>query len=333
MIRLLIRRPPLIVLLALLLAMAPGNSSPARATEVLRAVAAFPPTVDYTASFLRFVAALNDRKTAVRIDYVGGPETIPQTEQAQAVGRGIVDMQYGPASHYTGLVPEGDALVGSRLSAAETRANGGLAALSAIFRQRLGVIILAHFDSGIGFHIYLRKKPPMTASGVDLSGLRLRSQPIYREFFRRLGAVPVSVPAAETYMALGRGMVDGTGWPLIGIDDLGWDKRLTVRIDPPFFQTDLLVIVNARRWDRLSAAARQALTTAAIAYEKTSFNYFQRRLPEEDRRMRDGGMAVLNLTGAARKAYLEAAYDVPWSRLKARDATHYKALEALFRGP
>lgn len=307
-------------------------SGGARSEEVLRAIAAFPTTVDYTRSFIRFIDRINKQGAGVvRIQFLGGPEVIPQPEQADAVRRGVVDMQYGPVSHYTGIVPEGDALVGSRRTVAEVRANGGLDLLTKIYRAKLNVHLLGNFDSGAGFHIYLTDEPRRTPDGgVDFTNLRLRSQPIYREFFKRLGAVAVSIPSGETYTALSRKAVDGTGWPLIGITDLSWDRFLKYRIDPPFFQTDLVAIVNGDKWDALAPEARALLHDTAMAWELESDRYFRALLPKIDRIVRDGGMKVITLEGAAVERYLSLAYDVPWSRLEERDSTHARALREKF---
>lgn len=308
---------------------APGAAA---AEEVLRAIMAFPDTVDFTKSFLRFADKVNRAgRGVVRIQVIGGPEAIPRTEQPDAVRRGIVDMHYGPASYYLGLVPEGDALVGSNLSPMETRANGGLDLLRAIYREKLNVYVLGHFDGGVGFHIYLRIPPGRNAAGgIDLSAVTMRSQPIYREFFRALGARTISVPVGDAFTALERGIVDGTGWVQINLSTFGWDKFLRYRVDPPFFQSELLAIVNHDRWDNLSVAARELLERTAIEYESESYRYFQELIAREDQRQRDGGMTVITLEGAARRAYLARAYGHPWSRLRDRDPAHVDELRSKF---
>ena len=81
---------------------------------VLRAVAAFPKALACTKSFLGYVDKVNAAgKGVVRIDFAGGPEVIPQNQQVDSVRRGVLDMQYGPASFYLGKMPEADAWVGS----------------------------------------------------------------------------------------------------------------------------------------------------------------------------------------------------------------------------
>ena len=309
-----------------------GLAGPASAEEVLRAVTAFPAPVEFSKSFLRFVDKVNDLgEGVVRVDYMGGPEVIPPAQQAQATRRGVVDMQYGPGTYYLGQVPEVDAWVGSTVTAMDARENGGLEIMREVYRDKLGAYLLAHIDTGITFHIYLIEEPLRNEDGsVDLSGVKLRSQPIYREFFDALGATSVSVPVPEVYTALERGVVDGIGWPLVAIQDLSWDEFLTHRIDPPFFQTDLVVIMNEDRWGSLSDEARKILTAAAVAYEQESYDYYQQNIADTDRAVREAGMQVVEITGPAAERYLDMAFETAWERLRNSGSPHYDALRAAY---
>ncbi len=308
-------------------------AAPARAEEVvLKAVTAFPASLEFAQSFQRFVAKANELgKGIVKIQYMGGPEVVPPPQQAQAVRRGVIDMQYGPGTYYLGDMPEVDAWVGSTVSAMEARKNGGFAVMQEVYKQKLGAYLLAHIDSGVDFHIYLTEEPKRTADGgVDLTGLKLRSQPIYREFFDALGATSVSVPVPEVYTALERGVVDGVGWPMVGIKDLSWDKFLKYRIDPAFFQTDLVVIMNEEKWAGLSDEARAILTKAAAEYEQESYDHYQEVIKETDKIVRADGMQVIDITGKAREEFLEMAFETAWNRLKASGSDHYEALREAY---
>jgi len=308
-------------------------AAPVRAEEVvLKAVTAFPASLEFAQSFQRFVAKANELgKGVVKIQYMGGPEVVPPPQQAQAVRRGVIDMQYGPGTYYLGDMPEVDAWVGSTVSAMEARKNGGFAVMQEVYKQKLGAYLLAHIDSGVDFHIYLTEEPKRTADGgVDLSGLKLRSQPIYREFFDALGATSISVPVPEVYTALERGVVDGVGWPMVGIKDLSWDKFLKYRIDPAFFQTDLVVIMNEEKWAGLSDEARAILTKAASEYEQESYDHYQGVIQETDKVVRAGGMQVIDITGDARQEFLEMAFETAWNRLKTSGSDHYEALREAY---
>ncbi|MGI9494096.1 MAG: TRAP transporter substrate-binding protein DctP, partial [Geminicoccaceae bacterium] len=261
----------------------------------------------------------------------GGPEVIPPQEQGDAVRRGVVDMQYGPATYYLGAFAEADAMVGSNLTPAETRANGGLDMLGQAFADKMGVHLLGHFDTGIAFHLYLVDEPKRTEEGsIDLTGLKLRSQPIYREFFEKMGVTTVSIPVPEVYTALERGTVDGLGFPLVAVMDLGWHEHFKHRIDPPFFQTDLVTIVNQAKWDALSDEAKTILQEAAVAYEQTSYDYFQDYQKELDQKMRDAGINVIELDGDLGAAFAASGYETAWERFAAKDAEAASAFREKF---
>lgn len=304
----------------------------ANAEETLRAVSAFPKPLAFSQSFQGFVDLVNEKgKGVVKIDYIGGPEMFPPNQQVDAVRRGVVDMQYGPASYYLGTMPEADAWVGSTVSAADARENGGFATMQKAFSEKLGVNLLAHLDTGIQFHIYTIDEPKRTDDGgVDLDGLRIRSQPIYNSFFESLGAIPVSVPVPDVYTGLERHTFDGSGWPIVAIKDLSWDKFLRYRIDPGFFQTDLAVVINPAKWDGLSEEAKAIINEAAAEHEKASYDKFQAVIAETDKTVRDEGMQVISLEGEAAAKYLDGAYDSAWKRMKDAGSEYYDDLRKAY---
>ncbi|MBK0328933.1 TRAP transporter substrate-binding protein DctP [Rhodobacteraceae bacterium F11138] len=305
---------------------------PAAAQDTIRAVTAFPKQLAFSQSFLGFVDLVNERgKGIVQIDYMGGPEVFPQNQQMDAVKRGVVDMHYGPASFHLGTMPEADAWVGSTVTAAEARENGGLALMQEAFAEKLGVHLLGHIDSGIQFYIYTTSEPKRTEDGgVDLDGMQIRSQPIYKAFFESVGAVPISVPVPDVYTGLERNTFDGAGWPIVAIRDLSWDKFLKYRIDPGFFQTDLAIVVNPKKWDSLSEESKALLNEVAAEYEVTSYEQFQDVITETDAAVREGGLTVIDLQGDARDAYLDAAYDSAWQRMKEAGTPRYDALREAY---
>ncbi|HEX6113041.1 MAG TPA: TRAP transporter substrate-binding protein DctP [Geminicoccaceae bacterium] len=318
---------------ALAAAVASGGLGPASAQETLRALSMQPAAVTYTQSFLKFIDKVNAAgQGVVQIEFVGGPEAIPTFDQPEAVREGVIDMIYGPGSYYAGIVPETDALVGSNVTPMEKRANGGIDLLNQIHQEKMNVYYLGHPDGGIQFHVYMTKEPRLKDDGLpDMSGIKLRGAPIYREFFTNyLGATFVQVNVPEVYTALERGTVDGLGWPSIGVMDLSWDNFLKYRIDPGYFQTDLSILVNLDRWNALSEEAKQLLQDTAIAWEEESYEQLQALRAEEDAEMKKRGMQVVELPPEAAEAYLAAAYEEAWNRLKERDPTHYDELRTKF---
>lgn len=326
-----LRTPTLAAALAAALIALPAMAGAQQGT--LKVVSFVPKTVGYSLTFQRlFVDKVNgDPKSPIKIEFAGGPEVTPPAQLGNAVKSGVIDMQLGPPGLWLNLVPEGDAVFGGNLKPAEVRANGGMDLLNGIFAKKLNSTILAHAAGGFGFHIYLAKEPKLAADGnLDLKGLKIRVAPAWRDFVTGLGGTSIVIPAPEVYTALERGTVDGTGWPINGLRDFGWNKFVKFRVDPQFMQTDVMLIVNNDKLKSLAPAQRDYLIKAGLEYEKSSFDAESTVTKAEDAKLRADGMKVVELKGEGRKKYLAAAYEIPWKRLKARDASNYDALRAKF---
>ena len=297
----------------------------AQATETITAVHAFPATLIYTQSFLKFVDKVNAAgEGVVQIEVRGGPEAIGMFQQPDAVRDGIVDMVYTPGSFYGGALPEKDALVASNLTAVEARQNGGIEMIDQIHQAKMGVKYLGWFDSGVCYNLWTRNAPEFDADGnLKVEGLKLRGNAVYNAFFNDyLGAQVIDLPTTEVYSALERGVVDATGWTQIGLIDLKWNEFLNYRIEPCFFSTDLGVIVNLDRWNSLSDEAKKVLQDAAIAHEAESVAELKAKRDADFAALDAAGMKVVSLEGAAKANYLAAAREKTWARMKGLMAEH-----------
>ncbi len=294
-------------------------SSAALAEDTLTAVHAFPESLIYTKSFLEFVDKVNAAgEGVVKIEVRGGPEAIGMFQQPDAVRSGVVDMVYTPGSFYAGALPEKDALVTSNLTAVETRANGGLELIDQIHQEKMGVKYLGWFDSGVCYNLWTRNAPELDAGGnLDVSGLKLRGNAVYNAFFTEyLGAQVIDLPTTEVYSALERGVVDATGWTQLGLIDLKWNEFLNYRIEPCFFSTDLGTIVNLEKWNSLSDESRTILQDVAIAHEAESAAKLGAVRDEDFAALEAAGMKIVTLEGDAAEAYLAAATQKTWDRMK-----------------
>ena len=221
----------------------------AQAQEItLKAVNAFQEGTYYARNFERFVKKVNDEgKGLVQINYIGGPKAIPTFEQGNALRSGVVDMSNTTTSFVAGIVPEGLAINYTNQTMAEMRKNGAIDYLNKIMMEK-GLYYYARTGEGVQYYIYSNKR----IDKADLTGLKLRIAPIYRDFFQKLGANVVQIAPGEVYTALERGVVDGYGWPLLGIFDLGWHEKTKFRIEPGFYAIELGVIFSANTWRKTS---------------------------------------------------------------------------------
>ena len=315
-------KPVLPGLCALLLANA------AAAQEVaLKAVTAFAETTTYSRPFERFIQRVNESgKGLVRINYIGGPKAMPPFEVGNALKGGVVDIANSTGAFYTNVMPEADAWKLTEHPMAELRKNGGYDAMAALYAQKMNAIFLARLVDNNPFHLYLNKP----IDKADLTGLKIRITPVYRDFFQALGATVVQTAPGEVYTALERGVVDGYGWPITGVFDLGWNEKTKYRVDPGFYTAEVSVLVNKASWEKLTDAQRDVLRKAAEAGETEAAGEFAAENAKETKRQADAGIQTIALDPAAAKTYLAKAYQAGWDGIIRQSPEHGPKLKELF---
>jgi len=298
----------------------------------LNAVHFTPTQVSYAKSFLKFVDKLNQRgKGVVQIKVRGGPEIMPLAQLGEAQKNGLIDMINCPAGPYLNLVPEGEVFSATTKKPWELRANGGFALVNEIYAKKGNAIVLAHVDGGAGFHVFTNDEPQRTADGgVDFAKLKIRSSALYRDFLESLGAAVVVQGPGEVYTSLERGLVNANAYTVLGYQGFGWNKFTKFRIDPGFFQTDVLISMNKAKWDSLSEPARKILLEVAIEHERESYDANLKGTEDEGKQMIAAGMKVVEISGAARAAFLDKAARASWERMSKRDPSSIPALRQKF---
>lgn len=316
-----------------------ASAGVAQAVDKVSAVHAFPGFLVYTKTFLAMVDDINKRgEGIVEINVRGGPEAIAMFEQPNAVRDGVVDMVHTPGSFYGASVPEIDAMVASRMTPMEVRENGGAALMDAAHQKRFDVRHLGWIDGGIKFHIYNSKPFNFDDNGVlDLTGVKLRDNPIYHAFFEAMNATTASMPATEVYAALEKGVVDAAAWTSIGLMDLKWDKFMKYRIDPEFYNTDIGVIFNKDSWAALSPESQKLIQDVVIEWEAKSWADRQKDKEADAAELTKRGMEFVSMSPEASAAYLKMADDASWGRMKGRlekmgGDNDYDALRKLYFG-
>jgi len=298
-------------LLSAALAAALALAAPAtRAQEAtLKLVSAFPENSNYVVYLLEWVKKVNaEGKGVLQVNFIGGPKAMPTFEVGTAVKNGVVELAMNTGAFYTNLMPESDALKLAQLTAAEQRQNGAYAYINEVWRRKASLVYLARMLEHTPFHIYLTRK----IDKPDLSGLKIRITPVYRDFFASMGATLIQTPPGEVYTALERGVVDGYGWPIHGIFDLNWHEKTKFRVDPGFYNAEVSIIGNLAAYEKLSAAQRAFLDRQALALEQQN-DHWKRFNEAETKRQREAGIQVVGFDAATARAYQDKAYEVGWA--------------------
>jgi TRAP-type C4-dicarboxylate transport system substrate-binding protein len=304
-----------------------GSADVASAQEIaLKGITSFAERTFYSRGFERFIEKVNaDGKGVIQINYIGGPKAMPPFEVGNALKTGVVDIANATGAFYTNLMPEADAWKLTERPMAEIRKNGGYAYMAKIYEQKLNGILLArHIDSN-PFHIYLTKP----ISKVDLTGLKLRITPVYRDFFQSLGATVVQTAPGEVYTALERGVVDGYGWPITGIFDLGWHEKTKYRVDPGFYSAEVSIVINKSTWDKLNPAQKKVIADAAAWIEAQASETVKEN--EADiAKQKAAGIQVIEFKGAEGADFRKKAYDAGWAGVLKQSPEHGAKLREFF---
>ncbi|HSV84534.1 MAG TPA: TRAP transporter substrate-binding protein DctP [Ramlibacter sp.] len=318
---------PKLVLAALIAVAAPLASHAQQVT--LKAVNAFQEGTYFARNFEAFVKKVNDEgKGVVQINYIGGPKALSASEHATALRSGVVDMANTTASYTANLVPEGMVLSFASLRMDALRKNGGLEYLNNLYQEK-GLHYLARTAEGIPYHIFTNKKP----AGPDLTGQKLRIASIFRDFFQTLGASVLQTPPGEVYTALDRGVVDGFGWPLVGIFDLNWQERVKYRIDPGFYSVEVGVVMSAASWKKLTPAQRSFLEKQVAELEAHNLERAAKDVEAEKARHQAAGIQPVTFTAEQSRHFLKTGSDSAWAGLIKTSPVHGPKLRQLMTRP
>ena len=106
-------------------------------------------------------------------------------------------------------------------------------------------------------------------------------------------------------------MVDGYGWPVTGIFDLGWEKVTKFRLEPAFYSVEVNVLVNLDTWKGLTDAQRKVLSDAALWLEGLDSENTAVVASERERQTK-AGIQPIDFGPDESKKFLEKANEVAW---------------------
>ena len=311
------------VLLALVLAPAVAAAQ----ETTLRAVSAFAENTTYVKNLEPMIEKLNaEGKGRLQINFIGGPKAMPPFEVGNAVRTGVVDLAMTTGAFYTNIMPEADALKLTQMPPPELRKNGATTSSTRSGTRRRTCSTSAASIDYTPFHLYLTKK----IDKPDLTGLKLRITPVYRDFFQALGATVMQTAPGEVYTALERGVVDGYGWPINGIFDFNWHEKTKFRVDPGFYSAEVSLVMNLDRWKALDAKQRELLNQHVIALEAQNDSWKKRERGRHRKQQAKPASRSSPSTPRRRSSIYDKAYEVAWTNVIKASPTYGPQMRKLF---
>jgi len=290
-----------------------ATTTSAMAEVSLQAASCFPQGSFFSKRFETLVENVNKKGVGqVKINYVGGAPAIgSQLTVVQKVAQGVYDLNSCTGAYYQNVLPEADAWKLLEKTPAEIRKNGGWDYMNKLHNQK-NLQVLGRHHFGTQFHLFLGKGAAI--SKPDLKGLHLRTAPIYVNFFKSLGATTQDSNLQQIYSLMENGTVKGYGWPVLGHRP-GWEKVTKYRVDPGFYDVDLMILANKKVWDKLPSNVKNLIAAEALALENAATAGDSKLAKSVAAKQQNAGMEIITFEGAERATWLKAARDAGWAGL------------------
>lgn len=307
---------------AALAAAAPGHAQ----EMTLNAINFLPNNSSFGIPFADWVEDVNQAGKGIVQIRIRPAGSISPFQMGNAVKTGVVDMGAIPPTFYQNLLPIGDALKLARRTGPEMRKNGTWEFMNKLHNEKVNAWLLNTSGFSVKFYLYLRDKK---IDAPSLKGMKIRTTPVYRAFFRALGADIIQTAPGDVFIALERGTVDGYGWPSWDIKTTGWDKHTKYRVEPGFYTVSNATIMNLDKWKALTQKQRDFLTEQSIRFE----NEFDRRYAPKTaaylKEQKDAGVQVIEFKGKVAEDYVKLAYDSAWAEFMQLDPENTPKLKKL----
>lgn len=276
-----------------------------------------------------FLAAEVDRLSGgeLEIEYAGGSDVIGGFDAPEAIANGVFDISHSANSYFAGAMPSSISLASGNATAEQLQKSGALEAYADLLMKQRGVKMLGMPLSGVGYVFQVRGKPD------DLSyfkGKKIRSIPLYDPILQSLGATPVTTSPAEAYTAMERGVVDGLGWPDIGLLDFKFHEQAKFVMLPTFYQLRTVTLMNPDSFSNLPEPLQKVLMEASASADAIGAKWAQEKRDSEHAEMEKAGVEFVTLSDAESSQFIDLTEEKLWAKITELSGEDSARLKPLF---
>ena len=262
----------------------------------------------------------------LEIEYAGGSDVIGGFDAPEAIANGVFDMSHSANSYFAGAMPSSISLASGNASADALKSSGVLDAYADILMQQRGVKMLGMPLSGVGYVLQVRGNPGELSY---FKGKKIRSIPLYDPILEALGATPVTTSPSEAYTAMERGVVDGLGWPDIGLLDFKFYEQAKFVMLPDFYQLRTVTLINPNSFSSLPAELQTVLTEASASADAIGAKWAKEKRDAEHAEMEAAGVEFVSLSDAEGAQFRALTEEKLWDKVNSiapEDAARLKPL-------
>ena len=227
-------------------------------------------------AFVRFAANVN-KMTNGRLEIKTLPvhSVVKHTETLEAVGAGILDAQHTGGAYFAGKEPglqvctELNGAFENTYQAQLWFEYGGGTELCREAYGKFGVYYVG--PVWFGQESMPFNKPLNSIDDFKKKGIKMRApEGMGAAIWRRIGAGVVTLPGSEVFTALERGVIDGTDWGTLSMNqDLGYHKIAPYPLYPGFHSAPAAdFAVNMKKWNALPDDVKAIVETATKEFAR-----------------------------------------------------------------
>ena len=286
-----------------------GGVQVAEAKPIVLKAVTFQSAGTATLGFEMYMKRLNEAaKGELVMDWTGGPEAIPAHDQPEAVRRGVVDFAFTPPGYYKSQLPEASATFFSRLFPWEERANGYYDLLVEL-HEKAGWRYIGNASWGPMYFTWTNfevKKPE------DLVGHLIRSGRTSLAFCKALGVKPVTMPIADVYSGLDRGIIEGFMLGPTPVNDLKLHEVVKYVVKHGFYTNRTGFVMNLDRWNRLPKHLQDVIIQTQIDVDKPLVDGYNALLDKAWQDVQSKGIVINEFSPEDAERYVSLAVEVGW---------------------
>jgi TRAP-type C4-dicarboxylate transport system substrate-binding protein len=263
----------------------------------------------------------------LEIEYAGGSDVVGGFDAPEAIANGVFDMSHSANAYFAGAVPSSISLASGNATKEELQEAGVLDAYADIVMQQRGVKVLGMPLSGVGYVLQVRGKPSELSY---FKGKKIRSIPLYDPILEALGATPVTTSPAEAYTSMERGVVDGLGWPDIGLLDFKFYEQAKFVMLPDFYQLRTVTLINPNSFNGLPEELQGVLTEASASADAIGAKWAKEKRDAEHKEMEAAGVEFVSLSDAEGTEFRALTEEKLWANISSNAPEDAARLKPLF---
>ena len=248
----------------------------------------------------------------LEIEYAGGSDVIGGFDAPEAIANGVFDMSHSANSYFAGAVPASISLASGDASAEALHTAGVMDAYGEMVMAQRGVKVLGMPLSGVGYVFQVRGNPGELSY---FKGKKIRSIPLYDPILESLGATPVTTSPAEAYTSMERGLVDGLGWPDIGLLDFKFYEQAKFVMLPTFYQLRTVTLMNPNAFNNLPEPLQNVLQEASDSADAIGAKWAKEKRDAEHAEMEKAGVEFVSLSDTESQQFIDLTEEKLWAKI------------------